>query len=244
MGRATSRGRHRRSPWRRNAVSAARQQPATTKRTELPNGTRVPAGGTCLTTTAAATDVRFDAARMPDVHIPMSPNRMAASPQSIPTSEGNFTTGRSRCATPCASVGVSMGAAFAAGVTTAAASPDPTTTRAQMTTSRLALRMSYRKDSRNTSAVPGGRLSQNRVEVIGFEPTTPAVRRQCSTGLSYTPGSRPSVAADIRTAAPAAARTEAVEPRGVVVAPTRLPAVVAPMRPLRTALRRAPRSSG
>lgn len=26
------------------------------------------------------------------------------------------------------------------------------------------------------------------VEVRGFEPLTPAVRRQCSTGLSYTPG--------------------------------------------------------
>jgi hypothetical protein len=26
-----------------------------------------------------------------------------------------------------------------------------------------------------------------RVEVRGFEPLTPAVRRQCSTGLSYTP---------------------------------------------------------
>jgi hypothetical protein len=25
------------------------------------------------------------------------------------------------------------------------------------------------------------------VEVRGFEPLTPAVRRQCSTGLSYTP---------------------------------------------------------
>jgi hypothetical protein len=29
------------------------------------------------------------------------------------------------------------------------------------------------------------------VEVRGFEPLTPAVRRQCSTGLSYTPGSAP-----------------------------------------------------
>jgi hypothetical protein len=28
-----------------------------------------------------------------------------------------------------------------------------------------------------------------KVEVRGFEPLTPAVRRQCSTGLSYTPGS-------------------------------------------------------
>jgi site-specific DNA recombinase len=30
-----------------------------------------------------------------------------------------------------------------------------------------------------------------KVEVRGFEPLTPAVRRQCSTGLSYTPGSAP-----------------------------------------------------
>jgi hypothetical protein len=29
------------------------------------------------------------------------------------------------------------------------------------------------------------------VEVRGFEPLTPAVRRQCSTGLSYTPGTAP-----------------------------------------------------
>jgi hypothetical protein len=29
------------------------------------------------------------------------------------------------------------------------------------------------------------------VEVRGFEPLTPAVRRQCSTGLSYTPGTGP-----------------------------------------------------
>jgi hypothetical protein len=31
----------------------------------------------------------------------------------------------------------------------------------------------------------------NAVEVRGFEPLTPAVRRQCSTGLSYTPGTAP-----------------------------------------------------
>ena len=30
-----------------------------------------------------------------------------------------------------------------------------------------------------------------KVEVRGFEPLTPAVRRQCSTGLSYTPGTAP-----------------------------------------------------
>jgi hypothetical protein len=35
------------------------------------------------------------------------------------------------------------------------------------------------------------------VEVRGFEPLTPAVRRQCSTGLSYTPVStRTRVTAD------------------------------------------------
>jgi hypothetical protein len=38
------------------------------------------------------------------------------------------------------------------------------------------------------------RIQRLKVEARGFEPLTPAVRRQCSTGLSYTPGTRPSVA--------------------------------------------------
>ena len=33
----------------------------------------------------------------------------------------------------------------------------------------------------------GVTCSSRLVEVRGFEPLTPAVRRQCSTGLSYTP---------------------------------------------------------
>ena len=45
------------------------------------------------------------------------------------------------------------------------------------------------------------------VEVIGFEPTAPALRRQCSTGLSYTPRDR----AEPSTKGPRCDRSEAFE---------------------------------